>query len=240
MYIEFTIYSDNNYHKNMFNILSKAIHFVCRCLIAALGYFWAAFYTLRYNRNGNVFVCHARLQGCKVSIKGSNHRIVIKGGVIRNTKFEITGSGHQITMGKGVAFNEGGRIVMEDNNCSLIIGDGTDFVSCFFAIRDDGTKVIIGNDCMFSALTIVRTSDAHSVLVDGKRVNRGKDVVVGDHVWVGYGANILKGTTIESHSIVGTQSVVAGLLIPEGCVAAGNPARIVKQGIDWDRQRLPC
>lgn len=142
-------------------------------------------------------------------------------------------------MGKGVSFNEGGRIVVEDSNCSLTVGNGTDFVSCFFAIRDNGTKVVIGDDCMFSALTIVRTSDAHSVLVDGKRINRGKDVIVGDHVWVGYGANILKGTTIESHSIIGTQSVVAGLHVPEGSVAAGNPARIVKQGIDWDRQRLP-
>ncbi len=129
--------------------------------------------------------------------------------------------------------------MIEDSDCKLTIGDNTDFVSCFFAIRDPGTQVTIGNDCMFSALTIVRTSDAHSILTDGKRINRGKDVVIGDHVWVGYGANILKGTTIDSHSIVGTQSVVAGLHIPEGCVAAGNPARIVKQGIDWDRRRLP-
>ncbi len=223
----------------MFNIISKTLHFACRCRNAAVGRFWAAYYTMRYNRGGNVFICHARLLNCKVSIHGTGHRIQIMGGVIRNTRFEISGSGNQVTMGKGVSFNEGGRIMVEDSNCSLTVGNGTDFVSCFFAIRDNGTKVVIGDDCMFSALTIVRTSDAHSVLVDGKRINRGKDVVVGDHVWVGYGANILKGTTIESHSIIGTQSVVAGLHVPEGSVAAGNPARIVKQGIDWDRRRLP-
>ena len=94
---------------------------------------------------------------------------------------------------------------------------------------------------MFSALTIVRTSDAHSILnSEGKRINPGKDVYIGDHVWVGYGANILKNTDIGNNAIVGTQSVVAGISVPDGCVVAGNPARIVKNNINWCRQRIEC
>lgn len=128
---------------------------------------------------------------------------------------------------------------MEDNGCELAIGDNTYIVSCFFAIRDNDTSITIGDDCMFSAQTIVRTSDAHSILEGGKRINPGKNVIIGDHVWVGYGANILKGSIIESHSVIGTQSVVAGLHVPEGSVAAGNPARVVRTGVDWDSSRHP-
>ena len=50
--------------------------------------------------------------------------------------------------------------------------------------------------------------------------------------------NILKGSLIGNDSIVGTHAVVAGLKCPEGSVVAGNPARIVKQGIHWDKKRL--
>ena len=64
----------------MFNIISKALHFASRCRNAAVGRFWAAYYTMRYNRGGNVFICHARLLNCKVSIHGTGHRIQIMGG----------------------------------------------------------------------------------------------------------------------------------------------------------------
>ena len=64
----------------MFNIISKALHFACRCRNAAVGRFWAAYYTMRYNHGGNVFICHAKLLNCKVNIHGTGHRIQIMGG----------------------------------------------------------------------------------------------------------------------------------------------------------------
>lgn len=92
---------------------------------------------------------------------------------------------------------------MEDNGCRLEIGDNAYIVSCFFAIRDNDTSITIGDDCMFSAQTIVRTSDAHSILADGKRINPGKNVVIGDHVWVGYGANILSYPPLKAIPLLG-------------------------------------
>lgn len=220
------------------NLLTKALSFIKRRCDGFVGRFWATYYSARYSHNGNKFECHARLHNCRVSIQGSGHIITLSGGNIRNIRLELSGYGHKLSIGKNLTVNEGGRIVMEDNGCRLEIGDNAYIVSCFFAIRDNGTSITIGDDCMFSAQTTVRTSDARSILADGKRINPGKNVVIGDHVWVGYGANILKGSTIESHSIIGTQSVVAGLHVPQGTVAAGNPARIVKTGVDWDSRRL--
>ena len=196
-------------------------------------------YSFVYNQNGNQFVCKGKLINSSISVRGKNNRIIISGGVFVNMTIDIRGEGHQLILDKGVSFHEGGRIVMEDRNCSIRVGENTDFVSCFFAVRDSGTNVMIGKSCMFSALTIVRTSDAHSILnSEGKRINPGKDVYIGDHVWVGYGANILKNTDIGNNAIVGTQSVVAGISVPDGCVVAGNPARIVKNNINWCRQRI--
>ena len=39
------------------------------------------YYTIRYDRNGNKFVCKARLIDCKINIRGKNHLIELRGGI---------------------------------------------------------------------------------------------------------------------------------------------------------------
>lgn len=91
----------------------------------------------------------------------------------------------------------------------------------------------------FSNRIIVRTSDSHSILNGvGQRINLGRDVIIGDRVWVAYGVTILKKSVIEDDCVIGTQSVVAGAHIPKGCIAAGNPARVVKENVHWCNERL--
>ena len=53
-------------------------------------------------------------------------------------------------------------------------------------------------------------------------------VVIEDNVWIGQGATILKGVTIGKGSIVATKAVVTKD-VPAGCIAAGNPAKVVKK-----------
>lgn len=154
-------------------------------------------------------------------------------------KIEVRGRDHLLIFRKGVKFYDGGRVKLEDERNVIDIGENSDFVDCFFAVSDYDNKVIVGKDCMFSNQIVIRTSDVHSILnTQGKRTNCGRDVIIGDRVWVAYGATILKGTNIGDDSIIGTQSVVAGLQVPAGSVVAGNPAKIVKQGIHWCRERL--
>lgn len=61
-----------------------------------------------------------------------------------------------------------------------------------------------------------------------------KSVYIGDHVWVGQDSLILKGTQIDSGSIIGGHSVVSGKRIPHNSTWAGNPARQIKDDIFWD------
>lgn len=190
--------------------------------------------------NGNHFVCKGLMSRCSVKISGSCNQVIFNEGVrVNNMRIVIKGNNNRLILHKGVKFLEGGRVKLEDENNLIEIGENTDFVDCFFAVSDYNSKVIVGRDCMFSAKIILRNSDVHSILDEkNRRINCAKDTIIGDRVWVGYGATILKGSIIENDCVVGTQSVVAGLRISEGSVVAGNPAKIVKQGIHWDRRRL--
>lgn len=55
-----------------------------------------------------------------------------------------------------------------------------------------------------------------------------KPVRIGDNVWIGMGAIILKGVTIGENSVVGAGAVVSRD-VPPDVVVAGNPARVVKK-----------
>lgn len=53
-------------------------------------------------------------------------------------------------------------------------------------------------------------------------------VTVGEYVWIGFGAAILPGVTVGDHSVIGAGSVVTKD-IPPFVIAAGNPARVLRQ-----------
>jgi acetyltransferase-like isoleucine patch superfamily enzyme len=61
-------------------------------------------------------------------------------------------------------------------------------------------------------------------------VSRGP-IVVGDHAWLGYGVIVLSGVRIGSGAVIGAGSVVTQD-IPEGAIAMGAPARVVKMRAD--------
>ena len=55
-----------------------------------------------------------------------------------------------------------------------------------------------------------------------------RPVSVGDGSWLGHGTVVLPGATVGRHVVVGANSVVTGDL-PDNCVAAGVPARVIRQ-----------
>jgi acetyltransferase-like isoleucine patch superfamily enzyme len=110
----------------------------------------------------------------------------------------------------------------------LVIGDGT-FVGhdCGFNIS---RSVRIGRHCLLAGGVQVYDADGHPL--DAARRRAGEPtppeavspVVIGDDVWVGTGAVILKGVTIGDRAIVGARAVVTRD-VPADAVVVGNPAR---------------
>lgn len=56
------------------------------------------------------------------------------------------------------------------------------------------------------------------------------DTRIGHHVNIGWGAVINPGLTIGNHVIVGANAVVTKN-VPDGCIVAGNPAKVIKVNI---------
>ena len=65
----------------------------------------------------------------------------------------------------------------------------------------------------------------------------GIDITIGDNVWIGTGVNILKGAVLPSGTIVGARSVVTRRFDKENCIIVGNPAKIVRDNIQWTMAR---
>lgn len=150
----------------------------------------------------------------------------------------MTGNNLLLEISNGVRFTEGGRIRIEDRYNQLRIGENTCLINVFFSLADKGTFINVGRDCLFSAGVVIRSSDSHSIInQDNRRINMGKPISIGDHVWIGNGATILKGVNIGGGSVVGTEAVITKD-VPENSIAVGNPGKIVRENIRWQVERI--
>jgi acetyltransferase-like isoleucine patch superfamily enzyme len=88
-------------------------------------------------------------------------------------------------------------------------------------------EITVGDNCMIASNAYLTDSDWHDIY---NRISIGKTapIRIENNVWIGDSAIVCKGVTIGENSIVGAGAVVVDN-IPANCVAAGNPAKIVKQ-----------
>ena len=189
---------------------------------------------------GNVFMAKgAKLSDVQVDIIGDNNRICVAPGcVLSNVYFRIRGSGHQIEFGEKCRVSRGAVLWFEDREGVLRVGSGTTMVEVHIAVTEN-SKVLIGEDCMLANDIDIRTGDSHSVIdmETGERRNFPGDVVISRHVWIAPHTVILKGVTIGENSIVATGAVVTKSCEP-GVIMGGNPAKAIKTGVSWKRERL--
>ena len=192
-------------------------------------------------RGNSIIATNALLQHCTFDIQGHDNQVVIGGGsVLRNVTFRIRGDGHRIHLGNDVMVARSAVFWMEGDRGTLAIGDLTTIEEAHLAVTEKGRSITIGNDCMLAYGIEIRSGDSHSVIDVSslQRVNPPADVVIGDHVWIAAHALVLKGCNIGPDCIVGTGSVVTKASGLQGVILAGNPARIIKQGVTWDRRCL--
>ncbi|MGD0876793.1 MAG: acyltransferase [Anaerolineales bacterium] len=189
---------------------------------------------------GNVFDAKSvNLSEVRLDIIGDNNRIRIGAGcVLSNVYFRIRGSGHQIEFGDNCRISRGAVLWFEDRAGVLQVGSGTTMVEVHIAVTEN-SKVIIGEDCMFANDIDIRTGDSHSVInaQSGERLNYAEDVVISRHVWIAPHTVILKGVTIGENSIIATGAVLTKSCEP-GVIMGGNPAKVIKTGVSWKRERL--
>lgn len=186
---------------------------------------------------GNTISVDGKLVGTKIYVNGNNNNIHISANaILRNTCIYIKGNGHTLSIASFVAIKQA-EIWMEDNYTELSIGERTTVEEAHLAVTEDHSKLNIGNDCMFAKKIEVRTGDSHAIFNNnGERINPAADVVIGNRVWVGNSAILLKGVHIGDNAIIATGAVVTKS-VPPHSIAGGNPAKIIKENVYWTRER---
>ena len=91
-------------------------------------------------------------------------------------------------------------------------------------------SVIIGGKCLIGDMVLILDADHHELDPSNRWNGSGtiSPVVIGNNVWIGSRAIILRGVTIGDNSVIGAGSVVTKS-VPANTVVAGNPARPIKQ-----------
>jgi maltose O-acetyltransferase len=126
-------------------------------------------------------------------------RFVVRGRIAR---CEIAAkAGAHIAIGDRVFLNQGAVVAAQE---SIEIGDDT-LIGDFSAIYD---------------------SNYHQL--EPSHADKPKPVTIGRNVWLGSGVLVLPGSEIGDHTVVAARSVVRGTL-PSRVLAAGNPAKVIKQ-----------
>lgn len=132
-----------------------------------------------------------------------------------NSKLEVNGKFYIYT---------GCKIVVRKNG-TLILGNGS-FINVDSKIYCK-EKIEIGDNTYIGEEVIIRDTDEHYL-----SKNNTKSIKIGNHVWIGMRVIILKGVTIGDNSVIAAGSIVTKD-VPNNCLVAGNPAKIIKQNIEW-------
>ena len=175
------------------------------------------------------------LKNSSIIFHGKNNYLICHGKVhFENSKIEFHGD-------NAVAFFDESRHVVKVNvglfnNNVFHLGKNNYINDNLIVILSEGKHVFIGDNGAYSFGIWFRTADPHLIYDrhSNIRINPSRSIFVGDHVWIGQNALILKGTQIDSGSIIGGNSVISGKHIPNNSIYAGNPVRFIRDDIIWD------
>lgn len=133
----------------------------------------------------------------------------------------------------GNALFKFGSKISVGQGASLYIGDGfrispNSSIVCFKSMR-------FGDNVRISWETILMDTDFHTIkTLEGEKINPPKEINIGNNVWIGMRATIMKGVTIENNNIIGTNSLVNKSIAGSFQIIAGNPAKVIKKDVDWN------
>lgn len=195
------------------------------------------------NYGDNQVVNHPILDDAEIIFKGKNNILYFgdAGVTLRKCKIIFHGDNSVVYLSSNIRKRYHIDIHVYGNS-SIYIGKDTSFHWDFqnILMASEEKNIIIGDDCLFSLGCWFRTSDAHSAYdaATKKRLNPGKSILIGDHVWFGQNVTILKGSVVGSGAIIGANSIVPGKRLISNTSYAGSPVREVKRGVFFTRNRV--
>ncbi len=166
-------------------------------------------------------------------IKARGARPVVMGKPVVDASDLEVGDDFKVWSGPRVTLISGwGRMRFGDR---CFVNVGTTIISV--------EEIVVGDDVAFANDVYVLDSDSHGI--EG-RPHKQAAVRIGDGCWIGTRAIILPGVTLGRRVLVAAGSVVTRD-VPDDCLVAGNPARVVRQLTypagcrrAWHDEHCPC
>ncbi len=193
-------------------------------------FFQTKFYSSKYKGK---FECY---KNTKIAI--SKTAQVEIGGILRlgakenpksriETRFSIEGSGRVDVNGDFLI--GAGSDVRVYNNAKLVLNSG--YCNGFVQIICTD-KVEIGEDVAIARDVIIRDTDSHKIVAENHKVTA--PVKIGNHVWIGTRAIIMKGVTVGDGAVIAAGAVVTKD-VPPKTIVAGVPAKVIRENIEWKK-----
>jgi acetyltransferase-like isoleucine patch superfamily enzyme len=206
-------------------------------------YYYYCHYRNKHSYNigsGNKIVCKGVRVKSRFQIKGLNNTVVVEpNAVCLDSLIRITGNNNTLIL-KADSYITEVEIFIENAGCKVEVGEST-FIGrhTHIACTEDGSEIQIGGNGMISSYCQIRTGDSHSVIVNGGggRINHSASVALAEHCWLGEGSRILKGVHLGKDTVVSTGAIVTKSF-PANVLIGGIPAKVLKENISWDKNRL--
>ena len=196
------------------------------------------FIKTKYKKIKNKLEIFGKLRKNKIKISGNNNIIYVgKNSILRDCNIFIKGNNNILYIGDNCVVNNT-SIILDNEGAEIRIGNKTSIAKAQI-VSLEPYNIEIGEDCMLSYDIEIRNTDSHKIYDKNtnKRINEGNGVSIGNHVWLGMRAIILKGVTIEDNSIVAGGSIVTKD-VKVNTIVSGNPAKQIKENIYWTREEV--
>ncbi len=183
-----------------------------------------------------------RIKGLLIEVFGNNNTIKIDSNtVFYDSKIHIGRCNNCLIEIKKCSLKKMIIRCWNSDNVVICIGEGTtNYNNLKIEAGETNAGVLIGKDCMLSENIVFRATDGHGIYdcETGKIINKiSNKIVIGDHCWISRDVKFGKEATISNNTIVGMGAVVTKEFTEENTILAGNPAKVIRRGVNWTREQ---
>lgn len=142
----------------------------------------------------------------------------ISGDVVFKGKCRL-GHGSKISVGKNGTLEFGNNLIITAESS----------IAC-------EKHISFGENCVLSWDILIMDSDFHKIKdCDSEIINRDREIIIGNNVWIGCRATILKGNSIGNNCVIAAGTLITKNFEGENLlIGGGNTPQILKENITWE------
>jgi acetyltransferase-like isoleucine patch superfamily enzyme len=142
----------------------------------------------------------------------------VNGNVVFNGPARL-GNGFKLAVGRGAKVTLGANFTLSAESQIISVAG-----------------ITFGSDCLVSWDVLILDVDGHAVITEGEDPKpMAAPIVLGDRVWIGTRASVLKGVRLADDVVVAAGAVVTRSENESRVLLGGVPAGVLRRGVQWQR-----